>query len=288
MIDVSVLVATYQHNRTIRECLDSILKQKTQFSFEIVIGEDGSTDGTREICLEYKEKYPDLINLRLQNRENVIYINGVPTGRFNIMDCMQNARGRYIAFCEGDDFWISENKLEEQLKLLYSDESISGSYHDSWVVDPTGKPQKLFRQSLPNRMNFKDTIARLAPFHTSSFIMKRSDLDYPEFIKEIISFDMFLFSIAASKGELRKAEEVFSAYRKHDGGITENAVVKATFHERRLFLMTNMKSYFNRDHQQFDEVIKLHTAHVHAKRIEGKTSFLNRIVSFVGKQMKLK
>jgi glycosyltransferase involved in cell wall biosynthesis len=82
---ISVCVQTYQHVNFIRECLDSILMQETNFPFEILLGEDASTDGTREICIDYAEKYPDKIRLFLHHRENNIAINGSPTGRFNII-----------------------------------------------------------------------------------------------------------------------------------------------------------------------------------------------------------
>ena len=78
---ISVCVQTYQHKNYIRQCLDSVLSQKTNFPFEIILGEDDSTDGTREICLEYAAKHPDLIRLFLRSEKDKIYIDGRKTGR---------------------------------------------------------------------------------------------------------------------------------------------------------------------------------------------------------------
>src|SRR5699024_4437306 len=75
---VSVCVQTYQHGYYINECLDGIVMQETDFSYEILLGDDGSTDGTRESCVEYAEKYPDKIRLFLHNRENNIKVGDQP------------------------------------------------------------------------------------------------------------------------------------------------------------------------------------------------------------------
>lgn len=115
---VSVCVQTYQHAPFIRECLDSILMQKTDFPFEILLGDDDSTDGTREICIEYADKYPDKIRLFLHHRENNIEILGTPTGRFNSLYNFFSANGAYIAICEGDDYWVDYLKLQKQVEIL--------------------------------------------------------------------------------------------------------------------------------------------------------------------------
>ena len=83
---VSVCVQTYQHASFIQECLDGILMQETDFRFEILIGEDASADGTREICVEYAKRFPDIIRLFLHDRRNNIFINGKQTGRFNFLN----------------------------------------------------------------------------------------------------------------------------------------------------------------------------------------------------------
>ena len=99
---VSVCIPTYQHAAYIRQCLDSVLQQQTSFPFEIIIGEDDSTDGTREICLDYATRYPDQIRLFLRKEEEKIIINGNKTGRYNIIQNFREARGKYIAMLDGD------------------------------------------------------------------------------------------------------------------------------------------------------------------------------------------
>src|SRR5690606_14855355 len=101
---VSVCIVTYNHVDYIRECIESVLNQKLSFQYEILIGDDDSTDGTREICMQYAKQYPEKIKLFLHKRENNILIEGRPSGRFNFIYNLYSARGKYIAFCEGDDY----------------------------------------------------------------------------------------------------------------------------------------------------------------------------------------
>lgn len=115
---VSVCVQTYQQASYIKECLEGILMQETDFPYEILLGEDDSNDGTREICIEYAQKYPDKIRLFLHDRENNIQIHGYPTGRFNYLNNIFSSNGKYIAVCEGDDYWIDPLKLQKQIDIL--------------------------------------------------------------------------------------------------------------------------------------------------------------------------
>jgi len=128
---VSVCVQTYQHADYIKECLEGILMQKTNFSFEILLGEDASTDGTREICIEYAHKYPDKIRLFLHHRANNIAINGSPTGRFSFIYNIGNSNGSYIAFCDGDDYWTDPYKLQGQVNFLEKNKTYSLCFHRS-------------------------------------------------------------------------------------------------------------------------------------------------------------
>ena len=115
---VSCRVSTYQHAPYIKQCLDGILMQKTNFPFEIVIGEDESSDGTREICIEYADKYPDIIRLFLHKRENNILIDERPSAKFQGTYTMYKLRGKYYAICEGDDYWTDPLKLQKQVDFL--------------------------------------------------------------------------------------------------------------------------------------------------------------------------
>lgn len=121
-VEVSVRLVTYNHAGYIRDAIEGALNQETDFPFEIVIGEDDSSDGTREICIEYARQYPGKIRLFLRREEDKIYVNGKKTGRYNSIETRKACRGKYIAILEGDDYWIDRHKLQFQRDYLSKNE----------------------------------------------------------------------------------------------------------------------------------------------------------------------
>src|SRR3954451_21269603 len=126
---VSVCIITYNHKDYISQCLDSILMQQTNFPFEIIVGEDESSDGTREICKKFAENYPHKIRLFLRSRKDVIYYNGSATGRYNFVENLKAARGKYVAICEGDDHWIDPLKLQKQFDFMEKNKEFTHCFH---------------------------------------------------------------------------------------------------------------------------------------------------------------
>lgn len=124
---VSVCVATYQHVNYIKACIEGAVMQKTKFPIEIIIGDDGSVDGTTEICKQYAEQYPDKIRFYDRNREmcRVFDEQGDVVRSCNWGWTLKQARGKYIAICEGDDYWIDPLKLQKQVDFLESNPEYS-------------------------------------------------------------------------------------------------------------------------------------------------------------------
>jgi glycosyltransferase involved in cell wall biosynthesis len=114
---VSVLVVTYNQKDYLKQALDGILQQQCAFDYEVIVGDDASTDGTRELCLDYAERYPERIRLCL-NATNKGLIN-------NYFDIFLQAKGTYIADCGGDDYWMGVTKLQEQVDLLEAHPEVS-------------------------------------------------------------------------------------------------------------------------------------------------------------------
>lgn len=113
---VTIRTSTYNHGPYIRQCIEGVLMQKTNFPFEFIIGEDYSTDETRDIVFEYAKKYPDIIR--------VITADYNVGSKANGRRCIRACRGKYMALCEGDDYWIDPLKLQKQVDLLENDISI--------------------------------------------------------------------------------------------------------------------------------------------------------------------
>ena len=132
---VSVCLITYNHAPYIRECLDSILMQQTRFPFEVCIGEDESTDGTREICREYAERHPGRIRLFLRSRSEPERGAYMSQGVYNHVRTMQACHGKYMAWCDGDDAWTDPLKLQKQFDAMEADPGLSMVHSDFDKVD---------------------------------------------------------------------------------------------------------------------------------------------------------
>lgn len=160
---VSVNIVTYNHAKYISQAIEGALKQKTNFQFEILIGEDDSSDRTREICIEYAKNHPEKIRLFLNDRKNVIYINGKPTGRWNMINLIKNSKGKYIALCEGDDYWTDPYKLQKQVDFLENNPDY-GMVHSDYDVlyEKTNKIiksiQKKRNQTIPKENFFEELL----------------------------------------------------------------------------------------------------------------------------------
>lgn len=119
---VSIRTSTYQHYPYIKRCIDGVLMQKTNFSIEFIIGEDFSTDGTRELVFDYAKKYPNIIRVITANYNVGIRANG--------RRCIYAARGKYMAICEGDDYWTDPLKLQKQVDFLENNPEYSLVWSD--------------------------------------------------------------------------------------------------------------------------------------------------------------
>lgn len=207
---VSVCVQTYQHAPYIRECLNSILMQKTDFDFEILLGEDESADGTREICIEYAEKYPDKIRLFLHKRENVIKISGSPTGRFNFLYNLNEAKGKYIALLEGDDYWTVNDKLQYQVDFL---ESNNQCFMINHRMPSIGKSEEGW-------YNMKQLFIRGYLPHTSNYMFRRFSIDkYKIPLLNMLGGEMCVLYISATEGLIFHDSHPVSFYRSNSKGI---------------------------------------------------------------------
>ena len=219
---VSICIQTYQQKDYISACLESVLNQKTNFAFEILLGEDGSEDGTRELCLEYAFQYPEKITLFLHNRQNQIKILQEPTSNFNALYNFFSARGKYMAFCEGDDFWADPYSLQKQINFLEKNENYIFSYHSFSVIDQYGIEIDDPLNHLQPMRDLSSLELQKVQYHPlllcTCFRNKIKDIPYE--MAEVINVDTFLFSLLGKFGDAKFQDEIEPAkYRKHNGGI---------------------------------------------------------------------
>jgi glycosyltransferase involved in cell wall biosynthesis len=253
-VKVTVLVVTYNHADLIRQALDSALRQKTDFDFEILISEDCSTDGTRAIVQEYQQAHPDSVRLILS--ETNLRSNAVVTRGFRA------SRGEYIALLDGDDYWTSEEKLQRQADFLDARPECSMCFHDACTVDGSGRTvTPSWTRARLRRDLTRDDIWRSNPIATCSAMFRRSLVrTVPDWYHAFFPItDWPLYILMAESGSIGYVDGIMGAYRLHGGGLysalSEDHKLLSTFafyHRMNLSLdfreqrraMTGLATYF--------------------------------------------
>lgn len=208
---VSVHMITYNHEPYIRQAIEGIMMQKADFEFELVIGEDASTDKTREICLEYQKKHPDKIRV-LWWHENVSRLGG--NSRRNFAHC----RGEFVAFCEGDDYWTDANKLQRQINLLYAHPEYSGVADGGEILFVSNNTHRLFNSDSARAYTISEMIDKRR-FPTAGVVLRAKWI--PEFLsKTLVLLDTITWCFWATKGVVYYTAANSSVYRRGNQGIT--------------------------------------------------------------------
>lgn len=217
-IMVSICSITFNHAAYIRECLDGFLMQKCDFDFEILIHDDASTDGTSDIIKEYQEKYPHIIKPIIQTENK--WSKGVRTiqSTYNF----SRAKGKYIAMCEGDDYWTDPLKLQKQVEFLESNSGYSMCFTNAKVLleGNIGKSYKNLYSHLTSGEYSGTDILKKWTIPTASVVYRRiENIEFP-IDDRFIFGDIVLFLTLARYGKLYCINEKTVVYRRNIGGIT--------------------------------------------------------------------
>lgn len=218
---VSVRLMVYQNAPYIRECIDSVLMQQTDFLFEICIGEDGSTDGTREICLEYQKKYPDIVKVFLWNRTLPEH-RALPPSRYNFINTIKNCQGKYIALLDGDDYWIDPHKLQRQVDFLDANPDYILCYHNAKIIDENGNVVSESKMPEVGKKDYtSDEIIRGSTnILTLSLLFRNVIKEFPPEMKNVKNGDNFLTSMLGNYGKGKFMPEITpGVYRTHGAGV---------------------------------------------------------------------
>lgn len=224
---VSVCVFTYNHGPYIRQALNSVLMQQTKFPFEILVGEDDSKDETRDICREFAKRYPDKIRLFLGHEKNKIYINGAKTGNYNSRQLRIACRGKYVAYLEGDDFWIDEQKLQRQWEFMerHPQIELSGTRCLRWTPKNADGAKIVPLPKYGHFVSYQDLGLFKIYVHTSTFFAKsESVFKYADWVDNVVQGDLAtLISLGASAGGVPVLPDITSVYRYNNKGIWSGA-----------------------------------------------------------------
>lgn len=211
---ISVCIITYNQKNFISDAIESALKQQTSFKYELVISDDCSTDGTYELCLGYQQKYPDIIRLK-RNLSN----QGMNRNWLNAID---SCSGKYLALCEGDDYWCDEYKLQKQVDFLEANPIYAIAFHrvferkhdkltlSNLILSDEAKTYSLFDLSKGNLIQTASVVFRKSAFPVNLPLDKFYALpavDYP------------IFMTVGKAGKIKYMHEAMAVYRRHDGGV---------------------------------------------------------------------
>lgn len=223
MTKVSVCVPTYNHAAYIAQMLDGALAQQTTFPYEIVIGDDGSTDGAPDIIRYYTKKYPDKIRayLHAQNLGP-----GKPrefAGRNNVLLLLKACRGEYVALCEGDDYWVDPQKLQKQADFLDAHPDFAICHHNVRVVYEDGSPEHSFNEPFQKSTSTMDDLLSGRWFMATASLMYRNYFlteDFADWHAQAAAGDWALVLQLAARGDIRYLPDSMGVYRKHRGGLS--------------------------------------------------------------------
>lgn len=221
---LSICCITYNHEKYIEDALNSFLNQKLNFDFEIIIGDDASTDNTQKILKQYQEHYPEIIKPILR-KNNIGSME-------NFMSVLKEAQGDYVAYCDGDDYWIDDNKIIKQIDALEKHPKCSFSFHDTLLVDQDKKPLKLLSKGRKNEY-FEDGVisggevigAPIRIAHANSLLFRKEvieDLTLLEKLKFSPNGDFALTTILASYGDAYYFKKAMGTYRIIESSISNS------------------------------------------------------------------
>ena len=246
---VSILCITYNHEKFIRACLESLVGQKCDFPFEILIHDDASIDGTQAIIKEFQQLYPELVKPIFQTENQWSKQAGGINLRFNY----PRAQGKYIALCEGDDFWIGNDKLQKQVKILEENPGCMVT-NAAYLMICEGKEDVLVQNKLRTEMLDKDGGFFGLEDVTNNFSIKASTTlfrNLPALVDQFKSydfcFDMHLFYLLLKAGKGYYSNEIMAGYNKHQGGVYSGST-------RQEILLTQyliLKDIYEKDKDEF-------------------------------------
>ena len=246
---VSICCQTYNHVNYIKEAVESFLMQNVNFSYEILLRDDASTDGTAEICKEYANSYPDKINLLAYNE------NQWKKGVKPFSDNVKRAKGKYIAMCEGDDYWTDPLKLQKQVDFLEGNKSFSLCFHNAKVIYELGQESHVFKE-LQTREYSGNEVLDTWTIPTASVLFRRKNLNIENLTNPNYLYgDIILFLTLAETGKLFCMNEIMSVYRRHEGGITTRE--KKSLIRAKNFIIHHLeiKNNFNGKYKKTEENI---------------------------------
>lgn len=246
---VTIRCITYNHEPYIRQCLEGFVMQQTNFKFEAIVHDDASTDGTAAIVAEFAEKYPDIIKPIFQTENQYSKKNGAIRKALN-----EATRGKYIALCEGDDYWTDPLKLQKQVDFLEANPDYGMCHTAFKVVDMNSEPiHKIHLEKCMTKSFSGDVFSQilLGNYVLTCTVCYRAELYKSEILNKTFSYDFLIYGYLSGHSKVAYINEETSCYRSTPMGaisLRANEFVKKK-KEVQFYLMQLYvdKHFFSRD-----------------------------------------
>lgn len=222
---LSIITLVYNHEKYLKDCLNGFVKQSVNFPFEVIIHDDASTDNSRKIIEEYASRYPTIFIPIYQDYNQ--FSHGVKIGKVFMYP---RARGKYIALCEGDDYWTDPYKLQKQVDFLENNPDYSMCFHAATEIWEDYPEKNGVFSNIQNRDYVSTEIFNHWIIPTASTVFRKEVID-SKFYNENISSntkiafgDIALFITCSQFGKIRGFSDVMSVYRRHSQGMTQQLI----------------------------------------------------------------
>ena len=274
---VTVWCLTYNQKDYIKDALDGFVMQQTNFPFEVIVHDDASTDGTTDIIQEYAKNYPDIIKPMIEVDNQ--WQRGGLKHIIHIMN-EQHRRSRYLAFCEGDDYWTDSLKLQRQVDFLNSHSDYSMCFHSAKKKYETDTIAWIDCENIQNQDYDPTDIFINWTVATASIVCRKEAMDFYATLKhpeKIQNYDIFIILSCAMVGKLRGMHEQMSVYRIQGEGLTYNkdALIRCAMNNPGHF-MTLKENFPIVDSKYVDDTI----SKVFFERAQIQKSFIKMISDY--------
>lgn len=237
-IMVSIRCTTYNHEKYIRDALEGFVMQKTNFRFEAIVHDDASTDGTAAIIREYAEKYPDIIKPIFETENQYSKHDGSLARIMN-----EACKGKYIALCEGDDYWTDLYKLQKQVDFMESHTDYSMCFHNV-MIEADDENLRHQYDKLEEREYTSDEILAEWTVPTCSALIKSSIIKYLPQDNRFICGDIIWFLSAGKYGKIYCMQDSMGVYRRLSTGVMISDLQKNNNDKRWIEHYKAIKEYF--------------------------------------------
>ncbi|QBZ97890.1 glycosyltransferase [Flavobacterium sangjuense] len=266
---VSVDMITYKHEAFIKQAIDGVLMQETDFEYDLIISDDCSPDTTSQIVNEIIANHPKGHIIKYFRHEKNLGMQE------NSFFALQQCKGKYVALCEGDDFWTDKTKLQKQIDFLEKNPELSFCFHKAFRFDSENESlNKVYPQNLNKTILNEEDFFAIPTIPTASVVFF-NDIKFPKLLHS--HPDMLLYATLLSKGNAGFIDEQMSSYRLYSHGIS-NRYSENWYLERRINELNIEKKYPDFSSKVRAQIAKIHINHVllYLNRNRGKLTFAQK------------